>query len=217
MVAGSQRPRLGALSGAPVIALLVALLAAACAGTGYNYVKNSDDRTYFKVPDDWRLFDEDEVLEAAHLSPREEAATRDLSWQVQFDAHPRPSLKHVFSPNARHPWGLASVEELTFEMSDNVSMNQLRNQFLDIDAAVQEGLAEVVTYEPLELEGGFRGFRMVADYQIQGGPAITLNQTTLLDQATSKLYTLLVACNARCYEENEDTIDRVVESWTVEA
>ena len=38
-------------------ALAIAVLAAACSGTGYTYVKNSDDQTYFKVPDKWKLYE----------------------------------------------------------------------------------------------------------------------------------------------------------------
>ena len=35
------------------------------AARGYNYVKSSDDHTYFKVPDDWKLYDNDALLDAA--------------------------------------------------------------------------------------------------------------------------------------------------------
>ena len=41
--------------------LALAVAGAACSSSGYHYVKNSDDRTYFKVPDGWKLYDEDEL------------------------------------------------------------------------------------------------------------------------------------------------------------
>jgi hypothetical protein len=204
--------------GAVAAVLVLALLGAACSSTGYHYVKNSDDRTYFKVPDGWKLYDEDEVLKAAKdLSPRQRDLERDTSWQVVFDASPKPSLNHLGSPKAHHPNGIAVVRELSFDDSDTLSLGSLRNLFFDVDSAVQNQLGELVTYEPLEPDGGFHGFHLVADLDTQSGGVVTLDQTTLVDQATSKVYILLVTCDAQCYEHNSDQIDRVVKSWTVEA
>jgi hypothetical protein len=197
--------------------LVVALLGAACAGSGYHYVKNSDDRTYFKVPDAWKLYDEDQVLKvyAKDMSPRQRSAERDSSWQVVFDASPKPSLSHLGSPKAKHPNGIAVVRELSFDDADTLSLGSLRNLFYDVDTAVQSQKGEVVKYEPLELDGGFHGFHMVAEVDSEKGNVVTLDQTTLVDQATSKVYTLLVTCDSRCYDHNSDQIDRVVKSWTV--
>ena len=62
---GWVRSRVAAL----VVGAAVALTA--CAGTGYHYVKNSSDKTYFKVPDSWKLYNEDSVLDAAlHTHPQ---------------------------------------------------------------------------------------------------------------------------------------------------
>jgi hypothetical protein len=196
-------------------ALAIGALAAACSSTGYSYVKNSDDRTYFKVPDQWTIFDEDALAAGSDLSPREQEELRESGWTVGFDASPRPSLDHINNPRARYPTGVASVNELDFDTSDNVSMAALRNWFVDVDGAVQAGQGEMIEYEPLEPEGGFRGFHMVAEVALEDR-VITFDQTTLVDQATSKLYHLLVTCEARCYSDNADKIDRVVGSWTVE-
>jgi hypothetical protein len=199
---------------AAVLALTVA--GAACSSSGYHYVKNSDDRTYFKVPDAWKLYDEDEVLKAAKdLSPRQRDLERDTSWQVVFDASPKPSLDHLGNPKAHHPNGIAVVRELSFDDSDTLSLGSLRNLFFDVDSAVQNQLGEIVKYEPLEPDGGFHGFHIVADLDTQAGGVVTLDQTTLVDQATSKVYILLVTCDAQCYDDNADQIGRVVDSWTV--
>jgi hypothetical protein len=203
--------------GAVAAVLLLAGLGAACSSTGYHYVKNSDDRTYFKVPDAWKLYDEEQVLQAyaKDLSPRERATERDTSWQVVFDASPKPSLTHLGSPKAHHPNGIAVVRQLSFDDSDSLSLGSLRNLFYDVDSAIQNQMGEIVAYEPLEPDGGFHGFHLVADVDTQEGGVVTLDQTTLVDQATSKVYTLLVTCDAQCYDDNVDQIERVVDSWTV--
>ena len=198
-------------------ALVVAVLVAGCASSGYHYVKSSEDRTYFKVPDGWKLFGENEVIKAygKSLSPRQRAAERDSSWQVVFDASPKPSISHLGDPKAKDPNGIAVVRELSFDDADSLSLSSLRNLFYDVDTSVQNQMGQIVTYEPLELDGGFHGFHMVAEVDSEQGNVVTLDQTTLVDQATSKVYTLLVTCDSKCYDRNSDQIDRVVKSWTV--
>jgi hypothetical protein len=46
---------------------------------------------------------------------------------------------------------------------------------------------------------------------------MTIDQTVLVDQATSKVYALLVSCSNVCYEHNSKQIKQVVDSWTVRA
>ena len=198
--------------------LVLVVLGAACSGSGYHYVKSSDDRTYFKVPDAWKLFDESQVLKelGKDLSPRERATERDTSWQVVFDASPRPSVKHLGDPKAKHPNGIAVVRELSFDDADSLSLGSLRNLFFDVDTAVQNQMGEIRTYDQLEPDGGLHGFHLVADVDTAAGRVVTLDQTTLVDQSTSKVYTLLVTCDAACYSHNSDQIDRVVKSWTVD-
>ena len=45
--------------------LAAAAVLSACGGSGYHYVKSSEDRTFFKVPDDWELYDNDALLDAS--------------------------------------------------------------------------------------------------------------------------------------------------------
>ncbi len=200
--------------------VLGGVLLAACAGSGYHYVKSSEDRTYFKVPENWKLYDEDQVIKTLghNLSPRQRKSQLDNAWHVGFDASSRPALgRHLLDARARNPVGLAAVEELDFDTADQLSINALRNFFVDIDTAIDQGSGEVLTYEPVERDGGFHGIHIVANVDDPKGRVMTFDQTSILDQATSKLYTLLVTCSANCYEHNKDKIERIVESWTVKA
>jgi hypothetical protein len=202
-----------------LLTLVVAagVLVSACAGTGYNYVKNSEDRTYFKVPDSWKVYDEDEVfdLTTKGLNDDEKEVARDLFWAVRFDGSPRPSIEHLTGPY-KHPTGLAEVQDLLQEESDAMSLSTLRNLYFPIDEAEIAGDGAVLAYEPIELDGGFHGVHIVGRLVIdEKGTEVTFSQNAVLDQATSKLYAFIVFCRSDCYSDNEEQIDRIVDSWTV--
>jgi hypothetical protein len=192
-------------------------LLAGCANSGYDYVKSSSDRTYFKVPSKWTLYDEEALADRFNgdLTDAQRRQLLDDTWRVAFDASPTPTLRHLLETGAKDPSGVALVRTLTFDDADTVSLSALRNYFFDVDKALEDGTGEVVTYEDLQLDGGFRGSHLVANLSMSDGGAMTIDQTILLDQATTKLYALIVSCSSVCYERNSGDIKKVVESWTV--
>jgi len=200
-------------------ALLVAapLVLAACAGSGYNYVKNSEDKTYFKVPDSWKLYGQDSVLNAlkGSLSTDEIQQRRDNSWTTVFDADPSPSINHLALKNPQYPLGRAVVQTLSADAADSASLQSLRNIFFDFDTALQNGSATVLSYDPVELDGGFHGSHLVARMDEKGASSITFNQTAVFDQSTSKVYAISIYCSTGCYNKYESKIDKVIDSWTV--
>jgi len=208
---------LGRARSAVVLLLLAAPLAlVACAGTGYHYVKSSENKTYFKVPDSWKLYDQDSVLDALKgaLSKDEIDQRRDTMWTTVFDASPDPSLNHLASSRPNYPLGQAVVRPLSPDASDAASLQSLRNIFFGVDDALQAGNAHVSDYELVELDGGFHGSHLVARVDEKTG-SITFNQIALFDQATSKIYAISIYCTTECYDKYESKIDSVINSWTV--
>ena len=194
-------------------------LLAGCANSGYDYVKSSSDKTYFKVPSKWTLFDEEDIVDrlGGDLTDAQRQQTLDETWRVAFDASPNPTLRHLGATSARDPSGLAVVRTLSFDDADAMSLGSLRNYFFDIDTMMDDETAEVVSYEDLEFDGGFHGSHLVANLTMSDGGVMTIDQTLLLDQATTKLYALIVSCSSVCYEQNSKDIKQVVDSWTVRA
>ena len=187
-----------------------------CAGTGFHYVKRSEDHTYFKVPDSWKLFDEDEILAAdKSLSKQERAAFRENAWETGFDGSPKPSVHHLDAANNRHPAGRAIVLSLSADAADELSLKSLRNLFFDIDGTESGKSANVLEYRPVDFDGGFRGTRLVAELT-QGKKTFTVNQIAVVDQATHKIHALVVTCTSDCYDANEAEIEEIVNSYTVE-
>jgi hypothetical protein len=203
-------------SAALLLAVAAPVVLAACAGTGYHYVKSSEDQTYFKVPESWKLYDEESVLDALKgaLSKDEIAERRDTTWTTVFDGDPDPSLNHLASNRPRYPLGRAVVQPLSPEASDAASLETLRNIFFNVDDALQNGNARVSTYELVELDGGFRGSHLIARVDDKSG-SVTFNQVAVFDQATSKVYAISIYCTTACYDEYESKIDTVIDSWTV--
>ena len=201
--------------------LALAGVLAGCAGGGdYHYVKNSRKQTYFRVPSSWKLFeDENAIIDVAQPDLNRLQRSRELrrSWQVAFDADPEPTLGHLFRVTADEPWGLASTTHLSFRESDGVSTSALRNLYFDIDAAVQGDFGKIVSYEEFDQEDGLHGIHFVAKLVTDDNVRITVDQTTMLSQDRSKLYSLLLSCSSRCYRERKGRIEKVVDSWTVKA
>jgi hypothetical protein len=215
-----------------VTGLVAALVMAACTPSGHRYVKNSSEGVYFKIPNDWELYDEDAILEfqEADLSPGELDQARESQWQVFFDAAPRPSLKHLGELVTDHPNGQAQVVQLTAGERDVVSRELMRNLIFPVDQILEfdPSLVELVDGEEINKDG-VHGVRFVFNIDSRV-PALvvtntleesddrefaTFSQTTLLDERTETMYVLLVSCSVDCYEDNKGTIDDVVESWTV--
>jgi hypothetical protein len=197
--------------------LAAALLLSACGSSGYHYVKSSADRTFFKVPDDWTLYDNDTLLDSAKadLSEEEIEQLRETQWITVFDGHPKATLNHLANKAPKFPVGRAVVQDLTPESADGVSLMALRNLFFEVDAMLEKENAQVIAYEPVERDGGFHGSHMVVKLATARGDVV-VNQIAMLDQGTTKVYALAVSCSVDCYDRNQSRIEQIVDSWTVE-
>ncbi len=201
-----------------VLALLVATAGtlAACSSP-YTYVENTESNTFFKVPKEWRLFDENDIFASnvTSLSPQQEAATRRAVWLVAFDANPRPSIRNLLQ-STRYPNGIARVSSLSDEARDVFSFQALRNLIFPVDETLSQDpqALEVLQIQDLVLKDGYRGSRIIFNIR-RGENYLTVNQTGLVDSDTRSLYLLVVGCEAHCYVQNQKTIDEIVKSWTV--
>lgn len=184
------------------VALLLAI-AVACQGSGFQYVSDSDSSTYFKLPEEWRLYKED-------------IASVYTTYFVAFDGAPEPSPNHLLDPEAKHPFGLAQVRVLTDQQKAGWSLTSMRNFDLPIDQLVDQQRAEIIAQDnDLVLDSGMRGVRLVYNLQQDGG-TMTINQTSLVDPTTRFFYQFIVGCETGCYSRNRETIEEIVNSWTIE-
>ena len=202
---------MGALLGSVV-------LANACGGPAYTYVKNPDSNAFFRVPHGWTLFSEDEVLDSQvqDLSPQGAEATRAAVWIAAFDGDPNASLGHVLQANSRYPEGFAQTRPLSDQERDSFSLSSIRNALFPLDQLTATGSeqVEMLSSEHLVQKDGFRGLHLVFNIR-RGSDFLTVNQTGLIDSATEKLYLFVIGCEAHCYIRHQKLIDQIVSSWTV--
>jgi len=198
-------------------ALASALLLAACTSS-YTYIKNSSVKTYFKVPNEWRVFEENEIFRSqiSGLSPQGEAAAKASIWMVAFDAAPKASLDHFFSGASPYPAGFAQVRQLSEEQRDAISLGAIRNTIFPLNQLqVQDPTSvEFLENQDIVLSGGIHGVRAIFNVRL-GDTFYTANQTGLINPETSRLYLFIIGCEARCYLNHKKTIDEIVSSWTV--
>lgn len=201
------------------VAVAVTLLLSACTGSGYRYLKNTRDGagTYFKVPDGWKVYDESEFIKTRNLTPARSQILRETSWTVAFDASSKPSLKHYDQLVTSRPFGLARVRELDPDERAQFSLDAMRNLVVPVDTIAQQGGGvEVLRSDEFTRSGGFRGLRFTFSVQPPDGTQfVTFDQVSIVDPDTKELHLLFISCTAKCYEREKDTINTVMDSWTV--
>lgn len=220
-------------------AVLTAVAAmAACGGSNYRYVSNRDAGAFFKVPDEWDLYDEADVLRAEDdEATREELeAASDSQWFRGFDSADDPELANVYDLDAGEPRGFAVVRDLTAQERDVVNLSALRQIGFPVpDPATgqrvdplafflenRDGFVEVLEYDDdntlgeLSLAEGHRGIRLRTRVELPDREPVIFEQVTVVDADTTRLYRFTVGCAEDCWDDNEDVIREIADSWTLE-
>lgn len=207
----------------PCVAALVAVatLLSACGSSKYQYVKNSDRGLYLKLPSSWETFD----LSAEEAERRPDAIFPPRPWSIGFDAADKPSTDHIGSESPPQPVGIVRVSPLaTAEPRSSISLKYLRSLVLgsegDLDPLAlasngQPGL-EIVSYDELKTADGHWGTRIVITVTEDAGEPNTYAHVAMVDPGLEYLYSMRVWCEPECYRDNQNEINRVLESWTIQ-
>jgi len=222
MVKRAVRGGVAAIAAAVVIALL-----GACGTPEFTYVKNSERKTYFKVPHHWHETGT-EALDDRLSGVNPDSAAKQLRqqswWSVAYDASADPASEHLITGRATdQPIVYARVAQLSPAQQNMVSLDLLRDVFLPVtDAARQEAAAtsqltgfELLRDDVLTPAGGLHGVRVVYDYELADGVLHTFDQTALVNTDGSTLYLLIIRCSTSCYRERSDELDTIATSFTV--
>lgn len=206
-------------------------LLAGCGSSKYEYVSNSAENTYFRVPSTWQRLD-DKQLQRALLkgdpSSLEEASAEASKWVVAFDAASSPSLAHLKLDSVPEaPVILAQVKKLTSEERGKVSLDTMRDTLFPVSKDSQEQAkqllaqqgsvykVEVLTDQVLTPSGGIHGVRTAYNVKFGSLPLQTVDLLAYVSDDNTTMYSLIVRCSTPCYVANFDEIDKAVKSFTV--
>lgn len=215
------------LGAAGIAVAAVIAITAACGAPEFTYVKNSGQKTYFKVPHAWHAIGTssvDSVLSGTNPDSATAQLRQHLWWSVAYDASADPTPDHLLTDDVTsEPIVYARVAQLTEPQQNAVSLNVLRNLFLPVtDDARQAAAAttpltgfELVRDQILTPSSGLHGVRVVYDYELPNGVLHTFDQTALVNNDGSKIYLLIIRCSSSCYRKRSGELDTIATSFTV--
>ena len=214
----------------PLVAAAVAIVVAGVGGCGvpeFTYVKNSEQKTYFKVPHDWHEVSTnslDDVLSGTNPDSATAELRQQLWWSVAYDASADPTPDHLLTNGVTDkPIVYVRVAQLTEPQQNAVSLDRLRNVFLPVTDDAREAASttseltgfELVHDEVLTPASGLHGVRVIFGYELASGVLHTFDQTALVNNDGSKLFLLIIRCSRICYRERSGELDEIATSFTV--
>ncbi len=197
-------------SWARVVALVLvamAVVAAGCGRSGYDYVENDDETVFIKIPEEWQIVSEGNVDFAItpdgnypQILPGEDV----LAWRAQFTAAPDvDSLDQVA--------GFVEVQPVDRRMRSDLNLATL----FPFDAAAGAGEIEVVRHD-LVTVGDVSGHRIAWKQTTDDGQELMGDRLVMTNSLNSVVYTVGVGCTVGCYVDNAAEIDEVMRTFTVE-
>ena len=194
----------------------LAMLVAACGGAGDSIeFKDPEDRALFELPDDWHIYEADELAQIAPI-PFVNAGEFPVVTQVGFDGGPGRAVSNLSSDSIAavdYPVGAFTVRSVGTEARDSLSRGVLQDLVISDNAY---SIGQQILAEDFDFGRDYEGIRRWIPYVDQ-----TTAQTGLVyfisvtDPADTTVYTMAAGCSAECWEQYRDDIIGVVDSWIV--
>jgi hypothetical protein len=207
-----------------VLGLLLVAGAASCGQSKYHIVANGQEKAYFKLPRDWKVY-KLPTGRSDRLSPNAPEDV-ELLWSVGFDGDPVPDQDHLGaatsfeSPGTDYPVGVASVYLVQGSFNQNVSLAAARAAPLGFDPLNVpddvKDLVEVLSYEPARRDDGLHGSRVRFNMRPNAAaPWRTYDMTTYFDPGRFRMYTFVIGCLGPCFRDRDHQIADIANSWSV--
>ncbi len=225
-----RRPLLVAL------AAMVACLAAACTPSQYEFESNKRLGVHLKVPKDWQEVPQDALFplyeqNTKQGSPEAYRILKQVVWEKAWDSSAEPSVAHFVLGSADAPVVRVMVRSLLEEERKLVSAEYVSN--LAVGSYSQDlqgfkellrnpGTSELVSADFIPLQDeqlspdGYFGVRQLFEARNAEDESLyAVAFIGLVDVQRTRLYTLTMHCNRRCFLANEKQFSEVLDSFTV--
>jgi hypothetical protein len=163
-----------------IVAVAVAVLGA-CSAPQYSYVHDGGTKSSLRVPSGWTVYNED-LSSSAPLSSAS-GAPSGFRYLVGLDADPSAPPDVSLKLASEYPQGIAFVRDLSFNEFDRVSMFDLRNVWLPVDALVKNDNNGAVVSYALD-GGGAPGVDLVFKFRAGALPAAEAEAASAQARAT---------------------------------
>ena len=221
-----------------IVALVAAatFLAAACSPSPYEFESNKRLGVYLKVPRDWQEIPQDALFplyeqNTKQGSPEAFQILKQVVWEKAWDSSAKPSVAHFVLGSADAPVARVMVRSLLEEERKIVSAEYISNLAVGSYSENLEGFKELLRnpgtselvsadFIPLQDEqlapDGFFGVRQLFEARNTEDESLyAVAFIGLVDVERTRLYTLTMHCNRRCFLANEQQFSTVLDSFTV--
>ncbi|HSO50655.1 MAG TPA: hypothetical protein VLS86_08905 [Acidimicrobiia bacterium] len=197
----------------------VAFLLAACAGADTGVVTFTDPEKLSKIdiPESWNVYQLAELsaLEDLPFDEQVQGFSFPAISSVGFDGGPVRDVSNLASslPEAEYPIGVMSVRQVGEIEKDLLSRAMLTQSVLPYYGLTN---SEEITKEDFSFGSGFDGVRVLVAFQsdtaVDQGVAYLISVSNADD---TRIYSMIAGCNRDCFIANQETIEKVVDSWLV--
>lgn len=202
-----------------------AIILTGCGAPSFDYVADSADQAYFKVPPTWKEIGQQGLtnFQASLGNLPFGPVSGTVVWSRGYDAASKPSATHVLAVTGE-PVVYASVQDLNSTAQAAMSYDAMRNLVLPVTTVARKAAAKagsrlsgfhLLGDSLVSQPGGIRGVHVRFGYAGPGNVPEIFDQTVLTNSDTTKLYLLLVQCDEKCFAKNVQQINEVVSSFTV--
>jgi hypothetical protein len=195
-----------------VLVLLSGLLAA-CSSlpVSRTYVGSSAHGVSLSTPSGWRVFSAEEML------GRPEGGPPYLAGFGEASSDPADPI------DSEGPGGVLLV---TLHGSATEAVNAARNAYLlDLDKAVADGVAVILSERPAREEGGFEHREWLLEVRPKPDTVVRVIQRVSssrepagYDATGRPVYankSLIIGCRTTCFETRQETIQQIISTWKV--
>jgi hypothetical protein len=202
-----------------ILAASLVLLLAACSDADAGVVTFTDEErlTKFDIPESWHVYELSELsaLDDLPFDEQVQGFRFPAISSVGFDGGPVRDVANLTTelPAADFPIGAMSVRQVGEVEKDLLSRAMLTQSVLPYYGLSN---SEELTKEDFSFGNGFDGVRVLVAFQDEAatgqGVAYLISVS---NEDDTRIYSMIAGCNRECFVANQETIEKVVDSWLV--
>jgi hypothetical protein len=173
--------------------------------------------TKFEIPESWHVYELSELsaLEEVPFDEQVQGFSFPAISSVGFDGGPVRDVANLAAelPAAEFPIGAMSVRQVGEVEKDLLSRAMLTQSVLPYYALSN---SEEIIKEDFSFGNGFDGVRVLVAFQDEAateqGVAYLISVS---NEDDTRIYSMIAGCNRECFVAQQETIEKVVDSWLV--